>query len=106
MNRVNPVRSVLARSLLRVPFMDAMARRIVRSGASVFMLHRVLPEGDECYEPEMVTAKEAFADFLDWLNENYRVVPLDVLVTLRGKPRDRKRAICAIIFDGGWGDTL
>ena len=86
--------------------MDAMARRILRSGAPVFMLHRVLPKGEECYEPEMVTAKEAFADFLDWLNENYRVVPLDVLVTLRGKRRDHKRPICAITFDDGWRDNF
>jgi glycosyltransferase involved in cell wall biosynthesis/peptidoglycan/xylan/chitin deacetylase (PgdA/CDA1 family) len=97
---------MLARSLARVPFMDAMARRILRSGPSVFMLHRVLPKGEECYEPEMVTAKEAFADFLDWLNENYRVVPLDVLVTLRGKSRDRKKPICAITFDDGWRDNF
>jgi len=106
MNRVNPVRSMLARSLARVPFMYTMARRILRSGASVFMLHRVLPKGEDCYEPEMVTTKEAFADFLDWLNENYRVVPLDVLMTLRGKSRDRKKPICAITFDDGWRDNF
>jgi glycosyltransferase involved in cell wall biosynthesis/peptidoglycan/xylan/chitin deacetylase (PgdA/CDA1 family) len=106
MNRVNSVRSMLARSLARVPLMDAMARRILRSGSSVFMLHRVLPKGEDCYEPEMVTAKEAFADFLDWLNENYRVVPLDQLVTLRGKSRDRKKPICALTFDDGWRDNF
>lgn len=106
MNRVNPVRSMLTRSLARLPFMDVMARRILRSGAPVFMLHRVLPKGEDCYEPEMVTAKEAFADFLDWLNENCRVVPLDVLVSLRGKSSDRKKPICAITFDDGWRDNF
>jgi glycosyltransferase involved in cell wall biosynthesis/peptidoglycan/xylan/chitin deacetylase (PgdA/CDA1 family) len=106
MNRVNPVRSMLARSLARLPFMDATARRILRAGASVFMLHRVLPKGEDCYEPEMVTSKGAFADFLDWLNENYRVVPLDVLVILRAKSSDRKKPICAITFDDGWRDNF
>jgi len=70
------------------------------------MLHRVLPKREDCYEPEMVTSKEAFADFLDWLSENYRVVPLDVLVTLRGKSSDRKKPICAITFDDGWRDNF
>jgi glycosyltransferase involved in cell wall biosynthesis/peptidoglycan/xylan/chitin deacetylase (PgdA/CDA1 family) len=97
---------MLARSLARLPFMDATARRILRAGASVFMLHRVLPKGEDCYEPEMVTSKGAFADFLDWLNENYRVVPLDVLVILRAKSSDRKKPICAITFDDGWRDNF
>jgi len=86
--------------------MDAMARRILSAGASVFMFHRVLPRGEDCYEPEMVTSKEAFADFLDWLSENYQTVPLDVLVALRGKSIDRKKPICAITFDDGWRDNF
>jgi glycosyltransferase involved in cell wall biosynthesis/peptidoglycan/xylan/chitin deacetylase (PgdA/CDA1 family) len=106
MNRVNPVRRMLARSLVQLPFLDAMARRVLRAGGPVFMLHRVLPKGEDCYEPEMVTAKEAFADFLDWLTENYQVVPLDVLVALRGKSSDGRKPICAITFDDGWRDNF
>jgi glycosyltransferase involved in cell wall biosynthesis/peptidoglycan/xylan/chitin deacetylase (PgdA/CDA1 family) len=106
MSSVKPIRSRLAQSLARLPLMDVMARRILRAGASVFMFHRIIPKGEDCYEPEMVTSKEAFADFLDWLNENYRVVPLDLLVTLRRKSIDRKKPICAITFDDGWRDNF
>lgn len=100
------MRRTLVRSLARLPLMDVMAGRILRAGASVFMFHRVLPKGADCYEPEMLTSKEALADFLDWLNENYRVVALDLLVSLRGKSIDPKKPICAITFDDGWQDNF
>jgi len=106
MNSVNPIRNVLKHAFGRLPFVNTAARRILSAGGSVFMLHRVLPKIEECYEPEMVTSKEAFADFLDWLNENYRVVPLDLLVSQRATTIDRKKPACAITFDDGWLDNF
>jgi L-malate glycosyltransferase len=106
MNSVNPIWNVLAHSLGRLPFANTASRRILSAGGSVFVFHRVLPRIEECYEPEMVTSTEAFADFLDWLSENYRVVSLDLLVSQRAKKIDRKKPVCAITFDDGWHDTF
>src|ERR1700682_715994 len=85
-------RNTLANYLGRVPFVNMAARRVLRSGSSVFMFHRVLPQGEDCYEPEMATSKEAFAAILDWLTENFQVLPLDELVQRRGKSFDKKPA--------------
>jgi peptidoglycan/xylan/chitin deacetylase (PgdA/CDA1 family) len=70
------------------------------------MFHRILPQGEDCYDPEMATSKEAFADFLDWLNQNYRVVSLDLLVSQLAGTIDRKKPVCAITFDDGWLDNF
>ena len=69
------------------------------------MFHRVLPQGEECYDPELVTSTDAFAGFLDWLSENYRVLPIDELVAYRGKSANPRRPLCAITFDDGWVDN-
>jgi glycosyltransferase involved in cell wall biosynthesis/peptidoglycan/xylan/chitin deacetylase (PgdA/CDA1 family) len=70
------------------------------------MFHRVLPQNEDCYDAAMATSKEAFADILDWLTENFRIVPLEELVSRRGKPFDKKKAACAITFDDGWRDNF
>ena len=103
---VNPTWNVLRHSLGRLPFLNTVSRRILSAGGSVFVFHHVLPRIEECYEPEMITSTEAFADFLDWLSENYRVVSLDLLVSQRTKTIDRKKPVCAITFDDGWRDTF
>jgi glycosyltransferase involved in cell wall biosynthesis len=90
----------------RLPFVHMAARAALNARPSVFMLHRVLPEGQSCYEPAMSTSKEAFGQWLDWLVENFRVVPLEELVRRAGKPYDRKRPFCAVTFDDGWVDNF
>jgi glycosyltransferase involved in cell wall biosynthesis/peptidoglycan/xylan/chitin deacetylase (PgdA/CDA1 family) len=74
-------------------------------GATIFTFHRVLPRGAECFEPEMCTSEDAFADFLDWIEENYQVVPLDEVASRNGDSSNRKRPDCAITFDDGWYDN-
>jgi L-malate glycosyltransferase len=69
------------------------------------MFHRVLPPGEECHDPELATSTDAFAGFLDWLSENYRVLPIDELVKCHGKPANPRRPLCAITFDDGWVDN-
>jgi len=69
------------------------------------MFHRVLGYDERCYDPEMATSVEAFADFLTWLGEYYRVLPLDQLVAERGKSTNGGRPSCAITFDDGWVDN-
>ncbi|HVA62077.1 MAG TPA: polysaccharide deacetylase family protein [Terriglobales bacterium] len=74
--------------------------------APIFMLHRVLPEGDPCYEAEMAISLAAFEAFLDWLERHYTVVPLgDLLPRLRRPARERPRPLCALTFDDGWHDN-
>jgi glycosyltransferase involved in cell wall biosynthesis/peptidoglycan/xylan/chitin deacetylase (PgdA/CDA1 family) len=75
------------------------------SGASVFMFHRVLPPGQECYDREMVTSTVNFAKFLDWACEHYHILPLDEVVARRGTPEHPRRPLSAITFDDGWSDN-
>jgi glycosyltransferase involved in cell wall biosynthesis/peptidoglycan/xylan/chitin deacetylase (PgdA/CDA1 family) len=78
---------------------------VLDSGAAIFAFHRVLPRGADCYEPEMCISQDAFAEFLDWLAERYRVLPLDEITC--GSPKTSgKRPSCAITFDDGWYDNF
>ncbi len=64
------------------PLLGGMGRR---SASAIFMFHRVIPEGEICYDPEMATSKELFEAFLDWADERYRVVSLVDLLSARPK---------------------
>ncbi len=75
------------------------------SGSPIFMFHRVLPEGELCYDSEMVTSPELFKGFQDWAEDHYQVVGLDELLKLRGKNNGGK-PLCAITFDDGWRDVF
>src|SRR5882757_2897320 len=99
-------RSTVANYLGRLPFVDMAARRILGAGSSVFMFHRVLPEGEECYDAGMATSKEAFGEILDWLTESFEVISLDELVNRRVEASDLNRPACAITFDDGWVDNF
>jgi len=83
-----------------------MANWVFSSGATIFAFHRVLPRGSECFEPEMCTSEDAFADFLDWITESYRVVPFEEVASRKGEPSNRERPDCAITFDDGWYDNF
>ena len=82
------------------------ANWVLSSGATIFAFHRVLPRGSECFEPELCTSEDAFADFLDWIMESYRVVSFDEVASRKGKLSNRKRPDCAITFDDGWYDNF
>ncbi len=76
-------------------------------GATIFSLHRVLPRGAQCFDQEMCTSEDAFSDFLDWLAENYQVVPLGEIAARRDAATSQaKRPYCAITFDDGWLDNF
>jgi len=85
------------------PLLGGMGRR---SASAIFMFHRVIPEGEICYDPEMATSKELFEAFLDWADERYRVVSLVDLLSARPKQGDGKKPFCAITFDDGWQDVF
>ncbi|MGN6593903.1 MAG: glycosyltransferase [Terriglobales bacterium] len=81
-----------------------MRRLALPAGAApVFMLHQVLPEGEESYDPEMVVSVAAFEALLEWLAEHFEVVPLAELQSRLS--RGRRRPLCALTFDDGWLDT-
>jgi len=90
----------------RLPFVEAAARRVLRSGSLIFMFHRVLPYGEDCYEAEMATSTVAFQEILDWMAENFQVLALEDLVRHRGTSVDSKKPACAITFDDGWVDNF
>jgi glycosyltransferase involved in cell wall biosynthesis/peptidoglycan/xylan/chitin deacetylase (PgdA/CDA1 family) len=99
-------RNRLAGHLGEIAPIKRTANWVLASGATIFTLHRVLPRGSECFEPEMCTSEDAFADFLDWIMESYRVVPFDEVASRKGEPSKRKRPACAITFDDGWYDNF
>jgi len=76
------------------------------TGAPIFMFHRVLPEGETCYASEMITSKELFQAFLDWVGNHYRVVALKDLAISHEKLKNGKKPPCAITFDDGWSDVF
>lgn len=92
-------------ALGRLPFVTSVARRVGSHGGTVFMFHRILRKGDRCYETEMATAADLFSEFVDWISEDYRVLPLEAMFDRRGKASDRK-PVCAITFDDGWIDNF
>jgi glycosyltransferase involved in cell wall biosynthesis/peptidoglycan/xylan/chitin deacetylase (PgdA/CDA1 family) len=103
---LDKIRRVPAKLLEGAPLVDRAARWTCGGGGSIFMFHRVLPHGRECYEPELVTSVDSFAPFLDWITENYRVLPLEEVATRLGRPTDRNRPVCALTFDDGWLDNF
>ena len=78
----------------------------LRSPSAIFVFHRVIPEGEMCYDPEMATSTELFEAFLDWVNEHYRVISLEDLLSARPKQENGKQPLSAITFDDGWQDVF
>ncbi len=74
--------------------------------AAIFMLHRVLPDPGQCYDPEMVVSLAAFEAFLAWLREHYAVLPLEELLGRVQRTQRRGQPACALTFDDGWVDTF
>ena len=83
-----------------------VVKRALASGSTIFAFHRVLPRGAACFEPELCTFEDTFADFLDWIAENYRVIPFHELASRKGEPTNRQHPDCAITFDDGWYDNF
>jgi peptidoglycan/xylan/chitin deacetylase (PgdA/CDA1 family) len=85
------------------------ARRLNGRRLAVLMYHRILPDAlaaELHVEPAMYVAPEAFARQLEWLEQEYRVLPLGEAVgRLLAGQRLPERA-CALSFDDGWLDNL
>jgi glycosyltransferase involved in cell wall biosynthesis len=92
--------------MANVPPLRGAIERLRESGAPVFMFHRVLPEGEASYDPELFTSTNLFGAFLDWVCERYRVVGVDALARRRQHPKEGGAPLCAITFDDGWRDNF
>src|ERR1700740_2246965 len=99
------VRDSVADLVGRLPLVERGIWRVLRGGSAVFMFHRVLPNGERCYDSEMATSTDAFSAFLDWLSERYRVLPLSEVLASRRDTASYGRPRCAITFDDGWLDN-
>lgn len=102
------VSQATARAVAALPAGTAMLHRAAGlhepRRAPVFMLHRVLPEIGECYDPEMAVSTDVFAHFLDWVTAHYEVVRVaEVKARLN---EGSARPACALTFDDGWVDTF
>ncbi len=87
----------------------ARARRALDGrAAAILMYHRVLPREEAVashVEPGMFVTPETFARHLDWLQRDYRVLPLVDLVACMQDRRSLPAGACAITFDDGWRDN-
>jgi len=103
---VSGVKQRIAGLLGGMPLLGRAFDWLRATGAPVFMFHRVLPEGEASYDPELVTSTNLFGAFLDWVCERYRVVAVDELARRRQHPKDGGAPLCAITFDDGWRDNF
>lgn len=108
--------SVLRRTLrsLRAELLErsganARARARLDGGcAAILMYHRVLPAAEArrlAVEPGMYVTPETFACQLDWLQESYRVLPLEELLARMADDAPLPEGACALTFDDGWRDN-
>jgi peptidoglycan/xylan/chitin deacetylase (PgdA/CDA1 family) len=81
--------------------------RLDGRSAAILMYHRVLagdpPAGP--VEPGMLVRRSTFTRHLDWLQEEFRVLPLSEIVERLGGDRPLPPRACAITFDDGWRDN-
>jgi len=103
---VSGVKQRIAGLLGGMPLLGRAFDWLRATGAPVFMFHRVLPEGEASYDPELVTSTNLFGAFLDWVGERYRVVAVDELARRRQHPKEGGAPLCAITFDDGWRDNF
>lgn len=89
----------------RVPLIKQLADWSCRRGGVIFAFHRVLPIGQQCFDPEMSTSEKMFSDFLDWIAAQYQVLPLNE-IQRQTRGDFGKRPKCAITFDDGWQDNF
>lgn len=90
--------------MARIPFVNTIGRRVLSTGAAIFMFHRVLPSGESCYEPELTTSVSTFEAVLDWLREDFEILPLQDIVR-PDKRKNARKPVCSITFDDGWVDN-
>jgi peptidoglycan/xylan/chitin deacetylase (PgdA/CDA1 family) len=103
-----PLRWFRAQTLDSLGFHRRAHQRLDGSRAAVLMYHRVLPRVEVlrgAVEPGMYVTPETFAQHLDWLEADFRVLPLHEIASNLAKGRPLPRGAVAITFDDGWRDN-
>lgn len=90
---------------MALSLLNTIGKRVLSGGASIFMFHRVLQPGQKCYEPELATSVSNFESVLDWLKENFTILPLQDAADASAKRKSNGRPVCSITFDDGWVDN-
>jgi glycosyltransferase involved in cell wall biosynthesis/peptidoglycan/xylan/chitin deacetylase (PgdA/CDA1 family) len=103
---VSGLKRRLGEAVAAVPPMGRFLQRLRGLGTTVFMFHRILPEGETCYDVEMTTSTRLFESFLDWVSAEYRVLPMEELAARSGGLKNGAKPICALTFDDGWRDNF
>lgn len=83
--------------------------RLDGSRAAILMYHRVLPPeraDRDAVLDGMYVAPDTFARHLDWLSDEFRVLPLREIATRIEAGDPLPPGACALTFDDGWRDNL
>lgn len=86
-----------------------MRQRLDGSRAAVLLYHRILPGAAAergGVEPGMYVTPESFGRHLDWLCEDFCILPLHEIVECLGRGQTLPRGACALTFDDGWRDNV
>jgi len=76
-----------------------------RRGYLVIMYHRVLPDDYRNFvQSGMFVNKRAFKMHMQFLKENFKVLPLSEIISEQAKIHQYNKPLCAITFDDGWID--
>lgn len=97
-------RSQLKRFIPQSALLSSAALAVAHRGATVFMLHRVLPPTTASYDAEMVTSTDLFGDLVQWLAKEFQIVTLQEVAERLRSGRSLRR-LCALTFDDGWLDN-
>jgi len=96
--------SQLKKLIPETTLISSAALAVAGRGATIFMFHRVLRSSEACYDAEMVTSADLFHDFMQWLSQEYDIVPLAEITTRLRSGRPLRR-LCSLTFDDGWMDN-
>lgn len=98
------IRGKAAALIARLPLAEKSALALAKRGACILMLHRVLPPGQPSYDPEMVISSDAFDGLLQWLSQNFELIPLSGVMARLASGVDLG-GVCCLTFDDGWLDN-
>jgi glycosyltransferase involved in cell wall biosynthesis/peptidoglycan/xylan/chitin deacetylase (PgdA/CDA1 family) len=99
----------LGQAISMVPGGRRLLHRATRAGwrpaGVIFMLHRVLDDPQQSYDPELAVSTTAFRAFAAWIRAAFVPVPLAELLPRLQQKTAARLPYCALTFDDGWEDT-
>jgi len=92
----------------RLGWSERARARLDGSRAALLYYHRVVPESivaRDHVEPGMYLTPERFEAQLDWLEADFRILPLSEICERLASARTLPPRACALSFDDGWRDN-